>query len=147
MSAEDIRDAEGIGPQKPRIIVHGSVVDFGDVRFGIEVYSDYQSSYIATIDSEGLTEEEKQRKIVDAMPWIDRVLDYDDLGSWGNATFKPEGMELIDEVVERGIGTGFWTFPPGGRFRDDAILPEHYREGRVPIEYPGMSIIDDPDWS
>jgi hypothetical protein len=108
-------------PQKPRIVVHGTAVDFGDVRFFVDVYSDYTVSSISVIDARErhLTQRQQDALIENTMPWIDRVLDYDPIGPWGEARFRPEGMEFIDEVQE----TRYWTFPSGGGFRPDVLLP------------------------
>ena len=147
MNPNEKETGEIVGPQKPRIVVHNSDVDFDNVRFHIEVYSDYQTSHLELIDSEDLSEEEKRDIIEKILPWVDRVLNYT-LGAWGEATFRPEGMGLIDEVIDPGYHAGYWTFPASGTFREDAVVPEYYRRGDFPKEYKGISIVDDlgPWW-
>ena len=114
MWKEQRKDIEPQG-KKPYIKVHDSDVDFGDVRFHVEVYSDYQWSSLEVINPKGLSKKEIQRRIEAVKPWADKVFREWSLGSWGNALFNPEGMGLIDEVGP----TSFWVFPRDGRFRDD----------------------------
>jgi hypothetical protein len=106
MNPKENEKSERIDAQKPRIVVHDSDVDFDDVSFHVDNTTTGHPSRLMVMRSEGLTEEEKEAKIDKVLPWIDMVLDYT-LGDWGNATFRPEGMGLIDEVIDPGCHTGF----------------------------------------
>jgi hypothetical protein len=144
---------EALGP-KPYIKAVDTSVFFDGLEFNVYVGSDYNASDLDLTPQakEGLTPEQINAEIKRLTPWVGEVLDYT-VGAWGNATFKPSGTELIDEVGP----THYWTFPEGSAFKDDAKLPPvtkfidgewvdvDYRIG-YPREYRGSAMMTDEEY-